>query len=108
MAKRVRRGIDQWGTIRSMIAPALAHFRGRYPQSRRRAILEALAEAAAAEDEARLIRAGTAFFALTRVVPPGCYAHCPTREPKYFLAGERITGTRRGEAWSVQPYNYMV
>jgi hypothetical protein len=108
MAKRVRRGVDTWGTIRSMIGPELERFRARYPRSRRRALLEVLAAAAAAEDAAALVEAGAEYFALTSAVPPGCYAECPARVPRYFLAGQRVGGRKRGEAWSIHPYHYQV
>jgi hypothetical protein len=106
MARRPRRGVDTWGAIRSMIAPELERFRARYPRSRRRAVLEALA--AAAEDTAALVEAGAEYFALTSAVPPRCYAERPAREPRYFLAGQRARGRRRDEAWSIHPYNYQV
>jgi hypothetical protein len=97
MVNRVRRGIDTWATILSMIAPELTRFQARYPRSRRCGILEALAQAAEEQDEHKLIRAGEAFFALTRVVPPGCYARCSTRQQVYLLSGERINGRKRRE-----------
>jgi hypothetical protein len=108
MAMRARRGVDTWGAIRAMISPELARFRVRYPRSRRRAILEAMAKAADDENANALIAAGTEYFALTAVVPPGCYAQCQTREPRYFLAGQRVNRRRRSEAWSLHPYHYQV
>lgn len=103
-----RRGVDTWGTIRSMIAPELERFRTRYPHSRRRSILEQISAAAVAEDTAALVAAGIEYFAQTAVVPPGCYAECPSRLQRYFLSGQRVNGRRRGENWSIYPYNYQV
>ena len=100
--------IDLWQTIRSMIAPELERFRVRYPRSRRREILETMHVAAVAEDTGGLAAAGADYFAFTSVVPPGCYAECPQREAKYFLAGERISGRMPGEQWSIHPYNHQV
>jgi hypothetical protein len=106
MAKR--QGVDTWGTIRSMITPELERFRTRYPRSRRRLLLEKLHQAAMAEDAAALVGAGKAYFTLTSVVPPGCYAECPTRTQRYFLSGQRVSGRKRQEEWSIHPYHYQV
>jgi hypothetical protein len=108
MPGRLRRGVDTWGTIRSMIEPELCRFRKRYPASRRRTILEALAEAASLEDAPALVAAGVDYFRLTSTVPPGCYAECPTRKDRYFFSGQQVGGRKRGETWTVHPYHYQV
>lgn len=107
MAERDARGVDTWGSIRSMIEPELRKFRNRYPRSRRRALLETMARAARAEDALALTAAGHAYFALTAKVPPGCYVHCPTHDPAYYLSGEQVT-RRRNEPWTIHPYHYQV
>lgn len=108
MESRIRRGVDTWRAIRSMVTPELERFRARYPHSRRRLILERLQAAAVAEDPGALVAAGTDYFAFTSVVPPGCYADFPGREARYYLAGERVSGRKRGEEWSIHPYDYQV
>ena len=108
LGKRERIMAGVWSAVRSMIEPELARYRDRYPTSRRRAILEAMMEAARREDDDALVLAGADYFRLTRIIPPGCYAICRTRDPSYRLSGERIPGPFRGEDWSIQRFSPQV
>jgi hypothetical protein len=108
MGSRTKRGVDTWEVIRSMVGSELERFRTRYPHSRRRHILERLHAAAVDENEAELIAAGRDYFTFTAIVPPGCYATCPSRAEQCYLGGERVSGRKRGEAWAIRPYNYQV
>jgi hypothetical protein len=90
-----------------MIDPELIRYRARFPRSRRRAILEEMADAARREDEGALAESGSRYLRLTRTVPPGCYAVCPSRQPSHHLAGEPVS-RRRGEVWSVHRFSPQV
>lgn len=99
------KGTDVWPTIRSMIDTDLERFGSRYPKSKRVAILKKLKKVAVAENVARLLSLGEEYFQLTSQVPPGCYAYCASRVEKYFFNGTKVTGSRRGESWTIHLYS---
>src|SRR5262245_50121974 len=63
-SERIIAGI--WSAVRNMIEPELVRFRSRYPDSRRRTILEAMYAAAESEGEAALVRSGGGLFSADR------------------------------------------
>lgn len=105
--KRARIMAGIWNAVRQMIEPELLRYRARFPRSRRRAILDDMADAARQEDEGALVEAGMRYLCLVRIVPPGCYAVCQTRAKTHYLAGEPVR-RRKGEVWSVYRFSPQV